>query len=65
MAAQSPQAANPAPSTEGPKSLELEDARYDPSIYTTPFAQLPNAKRVWLGSPGSALEGLGMCPPPY
>ncbi|KAG4424501.1 hypothetical protein IFR04_002379 [Cadophora malorum] len=33
--------------------------RYDPSIYSTPFSQLPNPKRVWLGSPSSSLEGLG------
>ncbi|PQE23908.1 cyclase family protein [Rutstroemia sp. NJR-2017a WRK4] len=33
--------------------------RYDPSIYDTPFSKLPNPKRVWIGEPGSALEGIG------
>ncbi|KAF5869362.1 uncharacterized protein Bfra_011169 [Botrytis fragariae] len=33
--------------------------RYDPSIYDTPFSKLANPKRVWIGEPGSALEGIG------
>lgn len=33
--------------------------RYEPSIYNTPFSKLPNPKRVWIGEPESALEGLG------
>ncbi|KAG9242606.1 hypothetical protein BJ878DRAFT_535779 [Calycina marina] len=36
-----------------------EDARYDVSIFETRFKDLPDAKRAWLGEPGSALEGLG------
>jgi hypothetical protein len=44
----------------GVPDQSLEDVRYDPSIFDTPFAQLPNPKRVWLGSPSSALEGIGM-----
>lgn len=39
--------------------------RYDASIYSTPFSSLPNPKRVWLGEPGSALEGIGSCFVPY
>lgn len=35
------------------------ETRYDPSIYDTPFASLPNPKRVWLGTPSSELEGIG------
>jgi hypothetical protein len=38
---------------------QSEEARYDTSIYDTPFSKLPNPKRVWLGSPSSALEGIG------
>ncbi|PVH84448.1 hypothetical protein DL98DRAFT_453249 [Cadophora sp. DSE1049] len=38
---------------------DSEVPRYDPSIYSTPFSQLSNPKRVWLGSPSSSLEGLG------
>lgn len=34
--------------------------RYDVSIFDTPFAKLPDPKRVWIGEPGSELEGLGM-----
>jgi hypothetical protein len=34
-------------------------ARYDPSIFHVPFASLPDQKRVWIGEPGSKLEGLG------
>lgn len=33
--------------------------RYDVSIFDTPFSQLPDPKRVWLGAPNSRLEGLG------
>ncbi len=42
----------------------LEVIRYDTSIYDTPFSKLPDQKRVWLGSPSSTLEGLGLhlCP---
>lgn len=43
---------------------DTESPRYDPSIYSTPFSELPDSKRVWLGTPGSALEGLGS-PPPF
>src|SRR6187402_1090420 len=39
--------------------LQSEIPRYEVSIYDTPFSKLPNPKRVWLGSPSSALEGLG------
>jgi hypothetical protein len=39
--------------------------RYDPSIYDTPFSKLPNPKRVWIGEPGSALEGIGTSTLPY
>ncbi|KAH8602209.1 hypothetical protein B0O99DRAFT_707879 [Bisporella sp. PMI_857] len=38
---------------------DLNDPRYDPSIFNTPFKNLPNPKRVWLGEPSSSLEGLG------
>ncbi|KAL2073209.1 hypothetical protein VTL71DRAFT_10533 [Oculimacula yallundae] len=38
---------------------ESEIPRYDVSIFSTPFSQLPNPKRAWLGSPSSSLEGLG------
>jgi hypothetical protein len=34
-------------------------SRYDASIFSTPFKDLPNPKRVWLGAPGSREEGLG------
>lgn len=40
-------------------SSPKEEPRYDPSIYDTPFASLPNPKRVWLGKPGSKEESLG------
>ena len=42
----------------------VEVIRYDTSIYDTPFSKLPDQKRVWLGSPSSTLEGLGLhlCP---
>jgi hypothetical protein len=40
----------------------VEVIRYDISIYDTPFSKLPDPKRVWLGSPSSALEGLGSPP---
>jgi hypothetical protein len=33
--------------------------RHDLSILSTPFASLPNPKRVWLGAPGSREESLG------
>lgn len=36
-----------------------DQTRYDPSIYNTPFKSLQNPKRVWLGTPGSAEEGIG------
>jgi len=39
----------------------IEAIRYDTSIYDTPFSKLPDPKRVWLGSPSSTLEGLGLC----
>jgi hypothetical protein len=41
---------------------EVDIPRYDPSIYSTPFSELPDRKRVWLGTPGSTLEGLGSLP---
>lgn len=31
----------------------------DTSVFDTPFDQLPDPKRVWLGTPGSLEEGLG------
>lgn len=34
--------------------------RYDISIFNTPFSKLPDPKRVWIGEPGSELEGLGI-----
>ena len=37
----------------------MEEARYNVSIFETPFKSLPNPKRVWLGEPNSALEGVG------
>jgi hypothetical protein len=40
----------------------VEAIRYDISIYDTPFSKLPDPKRAWLGSPTSALEGLGSPP---
>lgn len=36
--------------------------RYDISIYNTSFSELPDPKRVWIGEPGSALEGIGKDP---
>lgn len=33
--------------------------RYDVSIFDTPFSELPDPKRVWIGEPGSRLEELG------
>ncbi len=33
------------------------DSSY-PAVYDTPFDELPNKKRVWVGSPGSREEGL-------
>ena len=30
-----------------------------PSIFSTPFKDLPNPRRVWVGTPGSREEGLG------
>ena len=39
----------------------VEAIRYDASIYDTPLSKLPDPKRVWIGSPSSALEGLGLC----
>ncbi|KAN0108135.1 hypothetical protein V8E51_007877 [Hyaloscypha variabilis] len=44
-----------------PEGVEaaVKAIRYDVSIYDTPFSKLPDPKRVWLGSPLSALEGLG------
>jgi hypothetical protein len=45
-----------------PEGVEaaVKAIRYDVSIYDTPFSKLPDPKRVWLGSPLSALEGLGL-----
>jgi len=43
----------------------VEAVRYDTSIYDTPFSKLPEPKRVWLGSPSSALEGLGLPVSPH
>jgi hypothetical protein len=40
----------------------VEVIRYNISIYDIPFSKLPDPKRVWLGSPSSALEGLGSPP---
>ena len=40
--------------------LHADFPRYDTSIYDTSFAKLPNPKRVWLGTPSSALEGRGL-----
>lgn len=45
----------------GAKTEILEVPRYDVSIYDTPFSELPESKRVWMGSPSSTLEGLGWC----
>jgi hypothetical protein len=42
------------------KSEGVETIRYDTTIYDTPFSKLPDPKRVWLGSPSSTLEGLGL-----
>ena len=42
-----------------PSATSGQDPRYDVSIFETPFKQLPDPKRVWLGEPSSALEGLG------
>ena len=33
--------------------------RYDHYIFSTPFSQLSNQKRVWLGAPASHEESLG------
>lgn len=41
---------------------DKQDIRYDTTIYDTPFSALPDPKRVWIGEPSSALEGLGSCP---
>lgn len=38
----------------------MQDPRYDASIYATPFSALADQKRVWVGAPSSALEGLGL-----
>ncbi|KAJ8059964.1 hypothetical protein OCU04_011580 [Sclerotinia nivalis] len=38
---------------------DVATPRYDASIYDTPFTKLPNPKRVWIGEPGSSLEGIG------
>ena len=38
---------------------QTQPPRYDVSIYDTPFFKLPDPKRVWIGAPGSALEGIG------
>lgn len=48
---------------EVPDDSKIQEAianRYDVSIFDTPFAKLPDPKRVWLGAPSSHLEGLGM-----
>ena len=34
-------------------------ARHHPSIMESPWADLPDPKRVWVGEPGSREEGLG------
>ena len=50
----------PAPSEKHEKDSSTQ--RYGISVFDTPFSCLPNPKRVWLGSPSSALEGLGSFP---
>ena len=46
-------------SDPSPIQESSREVRYDPSIFDTPFASLPNPKRVWLGTPSSELEGIG------
>jgi hypothetical protein len=43
----------------GKSDEESTTARYNTSIFRTPFSALSNPKRVWLGEPSSADEGIG------